>query len=184
MPTKVDPFLTPAKNLFRLLQKYPAEKPQDKKAIIEQAAKDKKEGKQTKAAAPVLLKFGLNQVTHLVENRTAKLVVIAANCDPIELVCWLPQLCRATDTPFAIVKSQAALGKLVGLKHTTCVALTEVRKEDNHELESLRKTFLAQFNQNQDLVTKYSTMQLGIRARHREEAQQKLVEQEKIKKAA
>lgn len=173
-----------AKNLFRLLAKYPAESAQDKKARLLQAAKDKKEGKQTKSPAPVAIKFGLNQVTHLVETKAAKLVIIAANCDPIELVCWLPQLCRATETPFAIVKSQAALGKLVGLKHTSCIALTEVRKEDTHELETLRKTFLANFNQNTELTSKYSKMVMGTRNRHREEALEKLKEQENIKKVA
>jgi large subunit ribosomal protein L7Ae len=36
------------------------------------------------------LKFGLNHVTTLVENKAAKLVVIAGDVDPIELVLWLP----------------------------------------------------------------------------------------------
>jgi len=173
-----------AKNLFRLLSKYPQESKQDKKARLEQAAKDKKDKKQTKTAQPYMIKFGLNQVTHLVENRLAKLVVIAANCDPVELVCWLPQLCRATETPFCIVKSQAALGKVVGLKHTTCIALTDVRKEDNHDLELLRNNFRAQFNSNVDLTTKYSKRTLGIRAQHKEEAFNKAKEQEKISKVA
>ena len=33
-------------------------------------------------------------MTTLVENKMAKLVVIAHDVDPIELVCWLPALCR------------------------------------------------------------------------------------------
>lgn len=177
--------MTPAKNLFKLLAKYPAEKPQDKKARLLQLAKDKKENKkQTKTAAPVAIKFGLNQVTHLVESKAAKLVVIAANCDPIELVCWLPQLCRATETPYVVVKSQAALGKLVGLKHTSCIALTDVRKEDAHDLETLRKNFLAQFNQNIELASRYSKKEMGTRHRHREEAFNKLKEAENVKKVA
>ena len=173
-----------AKNLFRLLGKYAPEKPQDKKARLEQAAKDKKEKKQTKPTQPFLIKFGLNQVTQLVENRSAKLVVIAANCDPIELVCWLPQLCRATETPFCIVKSQAALGRTVGLKHTSCIALTEVKKEDAHELETLRKNFLGIFNSNTELTTKYSKMEMGIRHKHREAAYERAKEQDNIKKVA
>lgn len=182
--TKVTRLVILAKNLFRLLSKYPPEEKADKKARLLQAAKDKKDGKQTKTAQPYLIKFGLNQVTHLVENRVAKLVVIAANCDPIELVCWLPQLCRATDTPFCIVKSQAALGRCVGQKHVTCLAITDVRKEDNHDLEVLRNNFRAQFNTNMDLTTKYSKKVLGTRAQHREDAFNKLKEQEKIAKVA
>jgi len=43
---------------------------------------------------PKVLKFGLNHVTTLIENKKAKMVVIAHDVDPIELVLWLPQLCR------------------------------------------------------------------------------------------
>ena len=51
------------------------------------------------------LKFGLNHVTTLVEQKKAKMVVIAHDVDPIELVVWLPQLCRKMEVPFCIVKS-------------------------------------------------------------------------------
>lgn len=176
--------MTIAKNLFKLLAKYQPESTQDKKARLLQAAKDKKEGKQNKTAAPELLKFGINQVTQLVENRTAKLVIIAADCDPIELVCWLPQLCRATETPFCIVKSQAALGKCVGIKHTTCLAITEVKKADQNDLETLRKNFLSQFNNNLELTTMYSKKVMGSRSQHQEAKILKARELESMKKVA
>ena len=44
-----------------------------------------------------VLKYGLNHVTTLVENKMAKLVIIAHDVEPIELVCWLPALCRKKD---------------------------------------------------------------------------------------
>jgi large subunit ribosomal protein L7Ae len=37
-----------------------------------------------------VLKYGLNHITTLIENKEAKLVVIAYDVDPIELVVWLP----------------------------------------------------------------------------------------------
>jgi len=37
-----------------------------------------------------VLKYGLNHITTLVENKEAKFVVIAYDVDPIELVVWLP----------------------------------------------------------------------------------------------
>ena len=46
--------------------------------------------KSTESKAPVTLKYGLNHVTKLIETRAAKLVVIAHDVDPIELVVWLP----------------------------------------------------------------------------------------------
>lgn len=76
-----------------------------------------------------MLKFGLNHVTKLVEDKKAKLVVIASNVDPIELVIWLPKLCRKNDIPYCFVKSKADLGQLVHQKTATCVALVDVRKE-------------------------------------------------------
>jgi large subunit ribosomal protein L7Ae len=79
-------------------------------------------------ARPFHLKFGLNHVTKLIEEKKAKLVVIASNVDPIELVVWLPTLCRKLDIPYCFVKGKARLGQLVHQKNAAVVALTEVRK--------------------------------------------------------
>jgi large subunit ribosomal protein L7Ae len=54
--------------------------------------------------------------------------VIASNVDPIELVVWLPTLCRKMDIPYCFVKGKARLGQLVHQKNAAVVALTEVRK--------------------------------------------------------
>jgi large subunit ribosomal protein L7Ae len=59
------------------------------------------------------IKYGLNHVTTLVENRKAKLVVIAHDVDPIELVLWLPHLCRNKDVPYCFVKSKSRLGEFI-----------------------------------------------------------------------
>merc|ERR1711879_631960 len=97
---------------------------------------------------PVVLKYGLNHVTTLVENKSAKLVIIAHDVEPIELVCWLPALCRKKDVPYCIIKGKGRLGQLVHKKATACVALTTVAKEDQKELETLGNNFKAQFNDN------------------------------------
>ena len=52
----------------------------------------------------MVVKYGLNHVTHLVETGKAKLVIIAHDVDPIELVVWLPAVCRKMDVPYIIVK--------------------------------------------------------------------------------
>lgn len=75
-------------------------------------------------ARPFHLKFGLNHVTKLIEEKKAKLVVIASNVDPIELVVWLPTLCRKLDIPYCFVKGKARLGQLVHQKNAAVVALT------------------------------------------------------------
>ena len=57
---------------------------------------------------PLVVKFGLNHVTHLVETGKATLVVIAHDVDPIELVVWLPALCKKMNVPYVIVKAREA----------------------------------------------------------------------------
>jgi len=41
------------------------------------------------------------------------MVVIACDVDPIELVLWLPTLCRKMEVPYAFVHGKARLGELV-----------------------------------------------------------------------
>jgi large subunit ribosomal protein L7Ae len=74
--------------------------------------------------------------------------VIAHDVDPIELVVWLPALCRKMDVPYVIVKSKARLGHLVHKKTTSVLAITEVRKEDAAKLEQITSAARLQFNDN------------------------------------
>eukprot|EP00826_Nyctotherus_ovalis_P010486 TRINITY_DN1275_c0_g1_i13.p1 TRINITY_DN1275_c0_g1~~TRINITY_DN1275_c0_g1_i13.p1 ORF type:complete len:232 (+),score=104.42 TRINITY_DN1275_c0_g1_i13:77-772(+) len=121
-----------AKRLFTLLMKYRTESRKEKRERLKkeaEAIKDNKEDKGDKDKKPVMAKFGLNHVTSLVENNKAKLVVIAHNVEPIELVLHLPTLCKKKEIPYCFVKGMERLGKVVHKKHITCLALTEVRKE-------------------------------------------------------
>ena len=111
------------------MKKYSPEDEKTKDARLKAAAATKEKGQTPDTKKPVVLKFGLNHVTKLVEDKKAKLVVIASNVDPIELVIWLPKLCRKNDIPYCFVKSKADLGQLVHQKTATCVALVDVRKE-------------------------------------------------------
>lgn len=83
------------KSLFKLLSKYKPETKAEKKTRLTGEAEKKKNKEEVQKSKPYDIKFGLNHVTTLVENRKAKLVVIAHDVDPIELVLWLPHLCRS-----------------------------------------------------------------------------------------
>jgi len=136
-----------------------------------------------KTAKPLHIKFGLNHVTTLVEENKAKLVVIAHDVDPVELVIHLPALCRNKGVPYCFVRGKANLGKLVHLKTATCVALTEVRREDFVDLEQLSQTFKAQFNGNAKLTKAWGGGIMGIKNQHMMAAREKLIAIENAKKA-
>jgi len=126
-----------AQQLFQFLEKYSPETKKQKKQRLLTAAKaeTKTEGSApAETKKPKLVKFGLNHVTALVEQKEAKLVVIAHDVDPIELVMWLPTLCRKKGVPYMIVKGKARLGKVVHQKTATALALVEVEPKDQKDL--------------------------------------------------
>ena len=138
------------KKVYKALENYIPETRKEKKERLKKEAKDqvkdKKEKKDKKkdGKKPVSLKCGLNHVTYLVEQKRAKLVLIAADVDPIETVVFLPSLCKTMDIPYAIVPSKERLGFLANKKSCTCLALTDF-KDNAAELENLCKVFRERF---------------------------------------
>ncbi len=55
------------------------------------------------------------------------------------------------DIPYCFVKGKAKLGQLVHQKNAAVLALTEVRKEDEGDLNNLTSAFRTNFNDNQKL---------------------------------
>ena len=83
-------------------------------------------------------KYGLlNHVVALIEAKKAELVVIAHDVDPVELVVFLPALCRKMGVPYVIVKGKARLGTVVYKKTAAVLAIQEVKSEDQRELATL-----------------------------------------------
>ena len=152
-----------AHKLFKVLGKY---KPETKKEKTQRLKSEAESGGAKKdGPKPEFIKFGLNHVTTLIENQEAKLVVIAHDVDPVELVLHLPTLCRKMDVPYCFVKGKARLGQFVHQKTATCFALTDVRDEDRHDLETLRSNFNSLYNQNSGLRKQYGGGVLGIKHR-------------------
>jgi len=124
---------------FRLLNKYRPETKPEKKERLTKEAEAIKDGKKKEDVSkkPYAVKYGLNHVVGLIENKKASLVLIANDVDPIELVIFLPALCRKMGVPYAIIKGKARLGTVVHKKTAAVLALTEVRGEDKSELSKL-----------------------------------------------
>ncbi|KAF2690190.1 putative 60S ribosomal protein L8-B [Lentithecium fluviatile CBS 122367] len=131
-----------ATQAFKLLNKYRPETKAEKKERLTKEATAISEGKKKEDVSkkPYAAKFGLNHVVGLIENKKAQLVLIANDVDPIELVVFLPALCRKMGIPYAIVKGKARLGTVVHQKTAAVLALAEVRSEDKSELSKLVST--------------------------------------------
>lgn len=99
-----------SKSVFQLLRKYKPETKKEKKQRLMEEATAKKDKKEVKKSKPYFLKQGLNHVTTLIEQRKAKMVIIAQDIDPIENIIFLPHLCRNKNVPYCFVKSKARLG--------------------------------------------------------------------------
>ncbi|KAF9527871.1 60S ribosomal protein L8 [Crepidotus variabilis] len=140
-----------ATQLFKLLNKYRPETKQEKKTRLEaaaaSAAADKEKAKDKK---PIYVKFGLNHIVALIEAKKAALVVIAHDVDPIELVVFLPALCRKMGVPYVIVKGKARLGTVVHKKTAAVLALQEVKSEDNRDLSTIVSAAKANFTDKYD----------------------------------
>jgi len=128
-----------AAQAFKLLNKYRPETKVEKKERLLKEATAIKEGKKKEDVSkkPYTAKYGLNHVVGLVENKKAALVLIPNDVDPIELVVFLPSLCKKMGVPYAIIKGKARLGTVVHKKSAAVVALTEVRSEDKSEMSKL-----------------------------------------------
>jgi large subunit ribosomal protein L7Ae len=146
-----------AASLLSFLEKYRPETRQQKNARLLAAAKvDVKAVKGEKVAKPAVVKpkvvkYGLNHVTSLIESKKASLVIIAHDVDPLELVLWLPTLCRKKDVPYIVIKGKARLGKVVHKKTAAVLAITSVHEADKKAFENLvqvaRDNFLSRYSE-------------------------------------
>ncbi|KAK7207001.1 ribosomal protein L8 [Myxozyma melibiosi] len=141
-----------ATQAFKLLNKYRPETKSEKKERLTKEAAAIAEGKKKEEVSekPYTVKYGLNHVVGLLENKKVQLLLIADDVDPIELVVFLPALARKMGVPYAIVKGKARLGTLVHKKTAAVVALTEVRSADKAELATLVSAIKSNFVEKHD----------------------------------
>jgi len=145
-----------ATQLFRLMDGYRPETKQEKKERLKKRAEARAEGgKDTPTKKKNVVRHGANTVTTLVEKKKAQLVVIANDVDPIELVLFLPALCRKMGVPYCIVKNKARLGKVVRRKTTTCLAITNVESSDRNALNKLVETVKTNYNERAEEIKKH-----------------------------
>jgi len=174
-----------AMTVFTLFNKYRPETPAAKKQRIKEAAAAAAQGKGAASnKVPHVIKFGLKHVTTLVEEKKAELVLIACDVDPIELVLWLPALCRKMTVPYMIVKDKGRLGALVHQKNAAVVALTGVNKEDESQLQLLQNLAVEKYNDNAETVRKWGGGKMGLKTQAKLDKRAKALALEEAKKLA
>jgi len=154
--------------LLKLVKAHAPETRKERRARLHEAAQSKKENpnKTVSTKRPVAVVTGLQEVTRAIEQKAAKLVVVANNVDPLELVLWLPTLCRSLKIPYAIIKDKARLGDAIGQKTATVVAITDVKPEEEGNLKSLIRSVNARFLSRSDVSRRqWGGRQLSLRSR-------------------
>ena len=152
-----------AETIFKLLMKYrPEDKAQKKERLVAEA-EARANGKDVEKKKPVTVKYGLQHVTTLIEQGKASFVVIAHDVDPIELVIWLPALCKKMNVPFMIVKGRARLGTVVHQKTAAALCLTGVKSEDERELAKLVDTA----NSMNESRVQWGGQIMGVKSQHK-----------------
>ncbi|MEM2118588.1 MAG: 50S ribosomal protein L7Ae [Candidatus Bathyarchaeia archaeon] len=92
------------------------------------------------------VKKGTNETTKAIERAQAKLVIIAEDVDPPEVVAHLPLLCEERKIPYIFVPTKEQLGKAIGIDvpaAAACIAkegeAVGLLKEIISKVEQLKK---------------------------------------------
>ena len=92
------------------------------------------------------IKKGTNETTKAIERGQAKLVVIAEDVDPEEIVMHLPPLCDEKKIPYVYVPSKMELGRAAGIDVAAASACIieageakDLVKEIIEKVEKIRK---------------------------------------------
>jgi len=175
-----------ASQLFKLFDKYRPETKKDRKARLKARAAERAAGKPDQPTKrQLVVRSGINTITNLIEQKKAQLVIIAHDVDPIEIVLYLPALCKKMGVPYCIVKGKARLGQVVRRKTCTALAFTSVNSEDKTSLAKLAEVCKTNFNERYDEMKRhYGGGILGARSLARINKLEKLKARELQQKLA
>lgn len=153
------------KRLLQMIRQYrPYPKYIRRNMIKLLAAKKLKDPKQPPPAKKLKVAVGIHKVTPLIEQKKASLVVIACDVDPLELVVWVPGLCRKLNVPFCIVQNSALLGKYLNLKRVTCVAFTKIQPKHKARFDKILEAIKVRYNPKYETAHKHwGGLELGRR---------------------
>lgn len=86
------------------------------------------------------LRIGVNETTKSIERGVAKLVIMAEDVQPEEILMHIPVLCKEKKIPFTYVPSKQELGKATGIDvSTSAIAIEEAGDAKRHVDEIAKK---------------------------------------------
>lgn len=80
---------------------------------------------------------GTNEATKAIERGISKLMVIAEDVEPPEVVAHLPIICEEQNAAYAFVPSKQELGKALGIDVTSAAAAIIDAGDANHIVEEV-----------------------------------------------
>ena len=86
------------------------------------------------------LKKGANEATKTLNRGTAEILVLAADCEPLEILLHLPLVCEDKNVPYVFVKSKAALGRACGVSRAVvaCSITSKEGSQLNAQIQDLK----------------------------------------------
>ncbi len=86
------------------------------------------------------VKKGTNEATKAIERGTSKLIIIAEDVEPPEVVAHLPILCEEHDTAFVFVPTKQELGSSLGIEITSAAAAILDAGDAQHIVDQIIET--------------------------------------------
>ena len=112
------------------------------------------------------LKKGANEATKTLNRGVAELIIMAGDCNPIEIVLHLPLLCEDKNVPYIFVPSKSALGRAAGVSRNV-IAVSIITSERNQLRSQIDKLKVCSFHlclrtQTQSQTQPHTRTQLDI----------------------
>ncbi len=92
------------------------------------------------AATSGKVKKGTNEATKAIERGTSKLIVIAEDVEPPEVVAHLPILCEEQGAAFVFVPTKKELGNSLGIEITSAAAAILDAGDAQHIVDQIIET--------------------------------------------
>ena len=83
------------------------------------------------------IKKGINEATKSIERGIARLVVVAEDVEPQEVIMYLPGLCDDKKAPYIFVKSKVDLGNAAGIERPTAAVAVIVEGKAKELVDDL-----------------------------------------------